>query len=478
MAGWVLSPSKREFKVQDQYRLGQILGKGAFGIVYLATDLADNKQYACKSINKAKLVTEEDVKDVQREVEILNLVSDHPNVAELVNAFEDAHYVHLILELCRGGELFDRIVEQGTFTERAAADYFRTMVLVIDHMHQLGVMHRDIKPENFLLTDKSDNARLKLCDFGLSSYWKPGDRLQSIVGSCYYVAPEVLRRDYGVEADMWSLGVMLYILLSGLPPFWGDKEEDIFRMVLKADLDFQTPPWPSISQAAKDCVRQLLNVAPKARPTASQLLQHAWLKAHGAALDKPLDSVVLTRIKKLSAMNKLKKAALVVMAQSLSEDEINGLQQLFRSIDADGNGTITIDELRTALSSLNGRLQDEADLGGIMAAADLDGDGTLNYEEFIAATVNLNKLEKEANILAAFNKFDTDHSGALTKDEIREALSSMGSTDEEVERLIDEYDTNHDGEIDYPEFLAMMRANNDGLRAASTYLRRRSGVCS
>ncbi|CAK0733939.1 hypothetical protein CVIRNUC_000358 [Coccomyxa viridis] len=472
----VLGDAKKGQKLKDHYKLGQVLGKGAFGVVYEAKSLDDHKDYACKSISKAKLVTKEDVADIQREVEVLNLISDHANIAELVDSYEDPQHVHLILELCRGGELFDRIIEQGTFTERKAADHFRTMVLVVDHMHQLGVMHRDIKPENFLLTDKSADAMLKLCDFGLSAYWKPGKRLSTIVGSCYYVAPEVLRRDYGVEADMWSLGVMLYILLSGLPPFWGDDESQIFKSVLRAELDFVTPPWPKISAAAKDCVSQLLTVKAEARPSASELLQHPWLRSQGIAADKPLDSVVLQRMRKLSATNKLKKAALVVMAKSLSADEINGLQQLFRNIDADNSGTITIDELRAALTSCNGKMstEDEGDLASVMAAADLDGDGTLNYEEFIAATANLSKLEREDNILAAFKQFDTDHSGALSKAEVMQALVSMGSSEQEVSELFDQYDLDHSGEIEYPEFLAMMRAENEDLQKASRHLRRKS----
>lgn len=132
--------------------------------------------------------------------------------------------MHIVMDLCAGGELFDSIVEAGNFSEKKAAQVFRKMVEVVHHCHELGVMHRDLKPENFLLTSKGADAELKLTDFGLGVFFKPGERFRDLVGSPYYVAPEVLRKNYSHEADMWSLGVILYILLSGLPPFWGDTE--------------------------------------------------------------------------------------------------------------------------------------------------------------------------------------------------------------------------------------------------------------
>lgn len=306
-------------KLLDDYSIGAVLGKGAFGTVYQAVDKRTGQLYACKSISKAKLVCKEDVEDVQRvsceaqhaahklsgssyvrcplicwalqassrtgmlhsrypcplqEVEVLHLVSDHPNIAQLKGAFEDKAHVHLVLEICNGGELFDRIVQKGNLTEKQAAEYFRTMVQVVAHCHQLGepespckalvalsssafyqqqelcpqsrqaaavlssahtagVMHRDIKPENFLLTDKSEAAIIKAADFGLCTYFKPGDRFRHIVGSAYYVAPEVLQKNYSYEADMWSLGVVLYILLCGLPPFWGDTGESLLTTLPK-----------------------------------------------------------------------------------------------------------------------------------------------------------------------------------------------------------------------------------------------------
>lgn len=243
----VLGKAPGEPKLTELYSIGKQLGKGAFGVVSLATSKKTGEHLAVKTISKNKLVCKEDIKDVQAEVSIMNHVAGHANVVNIKSTHEDKDNVHLVMELCAGGELFDSIVESGNFTEKKAAQVFRKMLDVINHCHQLGVCHRDLKPENFLLTSKGEGGELKLTDFGLGVFFKPGDRFRDLVGSPYYVAPEVLRKNYGFEADMWSLGVILYILLSGLPPFWGDTDEQIFKMVLRGHIDFKTDPWPKIS---------------------------------------------------------------------------------------------------------------------------------------------------------------------------------------------------------------------------------------
>ena len=175
-------------------------------------------------------------------------------------------------ELCSGGELFDSIVDRGHYSERDAAAMTRTIVRVVAHCHSLGVVHRDLKPENFLLASKdTDEPTLKATDFGLSAFYRPGQIFTDVVGSAYYVAPEVLRRSYGKEADIWSCGVVLYIMLSGVPPFWGETEQQIFDSILKGELDLTSDPWPKISESAKDCVRRMLNPDPKKRATADEV---------------------------------------------------------------------------------------------------------------------------------------------------------------------------------------------------------------
>lgn len=448
--------------LKEFYSMGKKLGQGQFGMTFLCVEKATGKEYACKSIAKRKLLSKEDVEDVRKEIQIMHHLAGHPNVISIKGAYEDAVAVHVVMELCAGGELFDRIIQRGHYTERKAAELTRTIVGVVEACHSLGVMHRDLKPENFLFVDQKEDSLLKTIDFGLSVFFKPGEKFNDVVGSPYYVAPEVLRKRYGPEADVWSAGVIVYILLSGVPPFWAETEQGIFEQVLHGDLDFSSEPWPSISESAKDIVRKMLVRDPRRRLTAHQVLCHPWVQVDGVAPDKPLDSAVLSRMKQFSAMNKLKKVALRVIAQCLSEEEIAGLKQMFKMIDADNSGQITFEELKAGLKRVGANLKD-SEIYDLMQAADVDNSGTIDYGEFLAATLHLNKVQKEDHLFAAFSYFDKDGSGYITPDELQKVCEEFGLEDVRLEEMIREVDQDNDGLIDYNEFVAMMQMGNAGV---------------
>ncbi|CAI0426996.1 unnamed protein product [Linum tenue] len=344
-------------------------------------------------------------------------LAGHKNIVTIKGAYEDPLYVHIVMELCSGGELFDRIIQRGHYSERKAAELTKIIVGVVEACHSLGVMHRDLKPENFLLVNKDDDFSLKAIDFGLSVFFKPvlgsasGQIFTDVVGSPYYVAPEVLLKHYGPEADVWTAGVILYILLSGVPPFWAG---------------------------------------------------HPWICENGVAPDRALDAAVLTRLKQFSAMNKLKKMALRVIAESLSEEEIAGLKEMFKSMDTDNSGAITFDELKAGLRRYGSTMKD-TEIRDLMDAADVDNSGTIDYGEFIAATIHLNKLEREEHLVAAFRYFDKDGSGYITVDELQHACAEQNMTDVFIEDIIREVDQDNDGRIDYGEFVAMMQMGNAGI---------------
>uniref|UniRef100_A0A7N0T663 non-specific serine/threonine protein kinase n=1 Tax=Kalanchoe fedtschenkoi TaxID=63787 RepID=A0A7N0T663_KALFE len=452
----VLQTETGNFK--EYYTLGRKLGQGQFGTTFLCIEKTTGNEYACKTIAKRKLLTDEDVEDVRREIQIMHHLAGHPNVISIRGAYEDPMAVHVVMELCAGGELFDRIIKRGHYTERKAADLTRVIVGVVEACHSLGVMHRDLKPENFLFVNQQEDSLLKTIDFGLSMFFKPGEKFSDVVGSPYYVAPEVLRKRYGPEADVWSAGVILYILLSGVPPFWAESEQGIFEQVLHGDLDFSSDPWPSISESAKDLVRRMLVRDPKRRLTAYEVLCHPWIQIDGVAPDKPLDSAVLSRLKQFSAMNKLKKMALRIIAESLSEEEIAGLKEMFKMIDADNSGQITFEELKVGLNKVGATLK-ENEIYDLMQAADVDNSGTIDYGEFIAAMLHINKIEREDHLFAAFSYFDKDGSGYITPDELQQACEEFG-LEFQLDEMIREVDQDNDGRIDYNEFVAMMQKGN------------------
>ncbi|XAR73074.1 Non-specific serine/threonine protein kinase [Bertholletia excelsa] len=448
--------------IRDLYVLGRKLGRGQFGTAYLCTEISTGTEYACKSISKRKLISKEDTEDVRREIQIMHHLAGQKNIVTIKGAYEDPLYVHIVMELCSGGELFDRITKRGHYSEREAAKLTKIIVGVVEACHSLGVMHRDLKPENFLLVNKDNDFSLKAIDFGLSVFFKPGQVFTDVVGSPYYVAPEVLLKHYGPKADVWTAGVILYILLSGVPPFWAETQQGIFDEVLKGDIDFESEPWPQISESAKDLIRKMLCSRPSERLTAHEVLCHSWMSENGVTPDEALDPAVVSRMKQFSAMNNLKKLALRVIAESLSEEEIAGLRGMFTAMDTDNSGAITFDELKAGLRGLGSTLED-TEIRDLMDAADVDNDGTIDYGEFIAATIPLNKIEREELVIAAFQYFDKDKSGYITVDELQQAFEEHNMTDVLLEDIITEADLDNDGRIDYPEFVAMMRKGNSGM---------------
>ncbi|CAN6179629.1 unnamed protein product [Urochloa humidicola] len=266
--------------LEDRYALGPQLGWGQFGVIRSCSDMVTGEALACKSIAKDRLVSPDDVRGVKLEIEVMARLSGHPNVVDLKVVYEDEDSVHLVMELCAGGELFHRLEERGFFSEHEAAVLFRYLMEVVAHCHSKGIVHRDLKPENILLVSKSPSSPIKLADFGLATYIQPGRSLSGMVGSPFYIAPEVLSGGYNEAADVWSAGVILYILLSGFPPFWGKTKSKIFECIRSTELRFPSDPWDRVSDSAKELVAGMLRRDPRQRLTAKQVLEHSWMQEH------------------------------------------------------------------------------------------------------------------------------------------------------------------------------------------------------
>ncbi|GAB2295536.1 Calcium-dependent protein kinase 14 [Dionaea muscipula] len=460
--------------IEEIYELGGELGRGEFGITYLCTEKSTGEGFACKKISKRKLKTTVDVEDVRREVEIMRHLPQHPHLVSLKDTYEDDEAVHLVMELCEGGELFDRIVTRGHYTERAAATVMRTIVEAVQMCHKHGVMHRDLKPENFLFANKKETALLKTIDFGLSIFFKPGERFNEIVGSPYYMAPEVLKKNYGPEIDVWSAGVILYILLCGVPPFWAETERGVAQAIIRAVVNFKREPWPRVSVNAKDLVKKMLEPDPRRRLTADEVLEHPWLQDIKKAPNVPLGEAVRARLRQFSIMNKLKKRALRVMAEYLSAEEAAGIKERFEMMDTAKRGKISIDDLRSGLLKLGHQVPD-SDLQIVMEAGDADRDGYLDYKEFIAVSIHLRKIGNDEHIHKAFVFFDKNQSGYIEIEELRDALADEVDEDNEevINAIIQDVDTDKDGKISYVEFAAMMKAGTDWRKASRQYSRDR-----
>jgi len=301
----------RKDEITKYYELGGKLGTGSFAVVKEATRKSDGKKFAIKIIKKSKLNAEE-LAVVHDEVEIMHKV-DHPNCVKLLEMFETPKKLYMVLELLTGGELFDRIVEKGSYSEKEASVLIKDVATAIKYLHSIGVVHRDLKPENLLYLNRRPDSPIKITDFGLAKLKGTADNMTTACGTPGYVAPEVLKNEpYDKAVDLWSLGVILYILLCGFPPFYHESTAQLYKQIKKGEFDFPDPYWTEISDQAKDLVRCLLEVVPRKRYTAEQVLAHPWIT--GQTSEKKFHGSHNERLKQLQARRKLRRGVQMVVA--------------------------------------------------------------------------------------------------------------------------------------------------------------------
>jgi calcium-dependent protein kinase len=274
-----MEPLYSDEKIEDLYVRNKRLGQGSLGTTYLCTQIANGLQFACKCIPKRTIQSFHDkFSTIAREIEVMYHLKGHPNIATIKTVYEDATKVYIVMELCTGGDLLDRIKQRGFFEESKAKSLMQIITGVVEACHKAGVMHLDLKPENILFQTSDEDAVIKCIDFGASQFFKPGEVFKDLVGTPSYMAPEVWNHCYGQEADIWSSGVILYAMLSGTYPFGGDTNEEIRAELRKGEPpSFEYHPWPIISEDAKDLITKMLSHDPKQRPTASEVLNHRWM---------------------------------------------------------------------------------------------------------------------------------------------------------------------------------------------------------
>lgn len=266
------------------YRIGKVLGRGNFAKVRHGIHKATNKAYAVKILNK-NLMTKADKLALKTEVEILCRIQ-HPNIVGMKEVYDTKTKVYLIMDLMTGGELFDRIVQLEKYTEADAAKLIQSIAKAVGYCHNLGVVHRDLKPENLLFESKAPDARIKIADFGLAKIMDQKKVMQTACGTPGYVAPEVIMKKsggYTKEVDMWSLGVIIYILLCGFPPFYEENNAALFAAIKAAAYEYPSPYWDNITADAKDLIDNLLVKNPADRLTPMGVLQHRWMVRHCGA---------------------------------------------------------------------------------------------------------------------------------------------------------------------------------------------------
>ena len=448
----------KKTNISKEYTLGKIIGSGAFASVRLGVHKLTKQTRAIKVLKKDKI----NMEDLEKEVGILSRIV-HPNIMQIYEIFEDKANLYIVSEYCKGGELFDVISKKGTFSENEACLIMKQILSAVCYAHQNGIVHRDIKPENILMDNKSNDLSIKLIDWGCACTIDKSnnERLHSVEGTSYYIAPEVLRGDYDEKCDIWSCGVILYILLCGYAPFFGETDEEIFKEVEKGVYDFPKEEWDQVSQEAKNLVQKMIEIDPAKRISALDSMQDVWIKTHETKTksDKVLAKNVLSNMKKFKKNQNFQKLTIsFITNQLMLKEERADLEKQFKEWDLNGDGVLSRDEIIQGYKKTYGSV-DENEIDNMIKSIDLDGNGVIDYNEFLTCSINKEKSLRKENLEMCFKAFDLDNSGTISLNEIMEIFKKGNKEADDVkafQSIMKEADKNGDGEISFQEFKELM----------------------
>jgi len=294
----------------------------------------------------------------------------------------------------------------------------------INYCHSNKIVHRDLKPENILLEQNKEFDQIKIIDFGTSLVFDENKKLDEKLGTPYYIAPEVLAKNYGSKCDIWSCGVITYITLSGIPPFNGASDQEIMKKVKSAKVSFADPVWAQVSDQGKDFITQLLTKEQDKRPSAEQALQHPWIKnatqAQKDSVSQDVAMGALSNLKSFNADSKLKQATFAFIAsQLLSKNEKESIDKVFRAMDVNGDGKLSKEEIKNGYAEYFGKSLSDEEIDEMFDKVDADGSGAIDYSEFVVATMNEKNLLSNNKLQTAFKMFDKDGGGSISTDEIK-----------------------------------------------------------
>ena len=452
--------------LNNNYIIVGELGSGSYGTVKKVKHKKLGEYRAMKIISKKS-------ESSQNEVDILRKIS-HPNIVNIFEIYEDSKKYYIMMEICEGGELFEAISQQGSFSEGDCANIMKSLLSAVNYLHGKNIVHRDLKPENIMLTKnlqkmKNKKYEIKLIDFGTAKQFEPHQKLNKFVGTSYYIAPEVLKENYNEKCDIWSCGVILYILLCGYPPFNGNSNVDIYHNIQNNPPYFNGEEWKDITREAIDLIKCMLNKIPNKRFSAEQCLNHKWFKLLNSKdkndeksvekLGKKLQLRVINKMADFVKENRLKQAVLQFISTQFNlKKEEDDLKALFSEFDIKQKGQITKEIFYEKLSQLYGENDGREICDRIFERLDLDGSGEISYDEFLSSMIDGKKVITEDRLAKAFKMFDKDGNGKLS---IEEIIEVFGGEENYWKKVIEDVDLNKDGQVDYKEFKLMMGIIND-----------------
>lgn len=445
--------------ISSDYVIQEVLGQGGFAVVNKCIHLPTGQVRAVKIVHKSGLSYDQtDTKYRLREIKVLRSL-DHPNIMRCYELFEDRARFYIVMEYCQGGELFDAIARRRTLTEAAAAKVMFQLLSCMAYCHEKKVIHRDLKPENILLEDSEGDWSVKIADFGSSAFIDPYGKLTGCFGSAYYVAPEVVDGEsYNEKCDCWSAGIILFIMLTGKPPYSGSNERQILENVRRKPFDPSDYQFQGISQEAIDLIIRLLDVNMRTRISAKDAVNHPWIEHYRSNASSIELVYTMQNLKGFNATYKLKDAVYTFLATNvISQSEMKSLRETFQAVDINSDGRLSREELLNLFSKYNPETQAHEEVEKILLDVDSDKSGFIDYSEFIKACMNYERAINKSNLKLAFQAFDVDGSGSISANELKEVLSGGEALQEDVWRaVIREVDLNGDGSIDLREFTQLM----------------------
>lgn len=404
---------------------------------------------------------------------------DHPNICKLLETYDEGRYVYLVMERCEGGELFARIMEHGFIDEHTTADIVRQVASALKLAHSKNIAHRDLKPENicFCSADPADN-HVKVIDWGVGRSYGGLVRMKSSVGTLSYAAPEVLQAEkkgcYTSACDLWSLGVVAYVMLCGKPPFWGSSGEQLKSMVAES-FPMAGGTWKGVSDDAKQVLRGLFKCDPKQRLSIDDILTHPWLQTSSMCTDPAVAHEVLTNLRHFSQTTQFFSVCAASVARQLDHRSLRDVHRVFRDMDTNRDGVLQLQEVKAGFEKIFGKGSEHLkEVEEVFARLDIDGSGAIDYTEFCAAGIGMRLSEEEPALWAAFKVFDVhDDDGRVTKNEVKEVLAnanlgeawSKNTLDEITDDLFAKFDIDGDGALDFEEWRGLMRTSCGGGRA-------------
>ena len=441
--------------INDCYNMIKELGQGSYGTVYRCQHKVTGHVYACKKMNKKQIKNKSRFKT---EIDLLR-ATDHPNIIKLYDIFEDKEYIYLIMEECSGGEFFDvlakRAKEKKMYTEKDAAKIFKQILEAVNYLHAHGVCHRDLKPENILFSTLADDSTLKLIDFGLSKVFD-GDKntMKGAVGTTFYMAPEVITGQYDEKCDIWSCGVILYIMLCGKPPFFSQNEEELKKKICSMEFNFNYSEFDKISDDAKKLIKKILVSANK-RPSASEILNSPWIKENAPHATGESLFVNWKHVQEYTKLNLVQKSIINFTAFHLTSNETKQFVETFKSLDENSDGVLSKEEIQKGVDAckLGDKITKE-NIDVIFNSMDVDKNGLVNYTEFISALIDYEKYVQKEQLLECFKSYDADASGKINFKEFCEMIKPQSDKEKkDLEDLYKQFDVDGDGEIDLKEFM-------------------------